>query len=104
MCLEDEDNDPVYARHDGINAEAAGGVIILSPDCVAVVMLCAVGWLLECVECAGNDEDEPGNNGQDLVGQEVSLGEFLAFGEWVVCSYTVSWKSCMRASQASYNL
>lgn len=60
-------------------------MIILSPYCVAAGMVLAVFWALESVVCSDDDEEEPGNNGEDFVGKEIGFGEVFTFGEWIIC-------------------
>ena len=59
MRLEYQDNYPVYARHNGVDAEAAGSMIVLSPDCVAMMVPCAVSRRPERVHSSSDDEEEP---------------------------------------------
>lgn len=48
-------------------------------------MVLAVFWALESVVCSDDDEEEPGNNGEDFVGKEIGFGEVFTFGEWIIC-------------------
>ncbi len=59
-------------------------MIVLSPDSMTTLMRRAIGRRLEGIESSKYDQQQPGNNGEDLVGYEVSLGEFFALCEWVV--------------------
>jgi hypothetical protein len=90
VCLEDQDNNPIHACYNGVDAETARIMVILSPYCVAVLMLRAIGRLIEGIDGARYDKYEPGHDCKDLVGQEIPLGKLFAFGEWVVYRYTVS--------------
>lgn len=85
MCLQDQDNDPVYACDHRIDTEASGMVIVLAPYCVTVLVFRAVAGLCKGIHGAKDDQHKPGKDGEDLVGEEVSLGEFLALGEWIIC-------------------
>ena len=59
MCLEDQDNNPVYACHNRVDAEATRVMVVLTPYGVTVVVLAAIGWLLEGIEGAKDDKHEP---------------------------------------------
>lgn len=60
-------------------------MVILTPDGVALMLVFAVGWCVEGVVCSDNHYEQPCNDGQDLVGDEIAPTEFFAFGEGVVC-------------------
>lgn len=84
MCLEDQDNNPVYACNHRIDTETGGMMVVLPPYRVTVLVFRAVGGLCEGVQGPKDDQHKPGHDGEDFVGKEVSLGKFLALGEWIV--------------------
>ena len=67
VCLQDQDNDPVYARQNRIDAEAGRVMVVLAPYCMALMVLLAISRLLERVDGSENDEQKPGDDCQDLV-------------------------------------
>lgn len=85
MCLQNQHDNPVNAGYDRVQAEGCAPVAILTPYCVAEMLVSAVDWPGEGVVRAEDDQDKPGNNGEDFVGDEVVLGELFAFGEWIPC-------------------
>ena len=84
MCLKYQNNDPVDACQHRIYAEATWVMIVLSPYRVASLVLRAIARPLKCIDRSEYDQKKPGNNGKDLIGYEVSLGKFVAFGEGIV--------------------
>jgi len=60
-------------------------MLILAPDRMAEVFAMAIERLPEGVVGTDNDEKQPGEDGEDLVREEVTAGEFFAFCEGVVC-------------------
>jgi hypothetical protein len=45
-------------------------MVILAPDCVAVVMT-AVYWCVEGVVCPGHDDEQPGDDGAHFVCHQI---------------------------------
>lgn len=85
MCLQDKHDDPVYAGHNRIQGERCIMMVILAPDSVtSTAFVVAVSWFVEGVICSNNHNEQPCNNGEDLVGDEVAPTELLAFCERVV--------------------
>jgi len=84
VCLQDEHNDPVYAGHHGVQGKRRIIVVILAPDGVTSTAMFAVCWFVKGVVCSDNHDDQPRNDGEDLVGDEVASTELLAFRERVV--------------------
>jgi hypothetical protein len=52
---------------------------------VAVVVVTAVVWMSEGVVCSNYHEQKPGDDGEDLVNNEVVARELFAFRKWIVC-------------------
>lgn len=90
VCLQYQDHNPVDAGNHRVQAERRSSMVILSPYRVAVVVVLAVRRALEGVVCSNDHQEEPGKDGEDLVGQEVLSSEFLAFCEWVVWRYRLA--------------
>ena len=59
-------------------------MIVLAPDGVAVMVLVVVVRAVKGVVHAHNDKQEPGEDGEDLVGQKIAARELFAFCEWIV--------------------
>lgn len=57
MCLQDQDNDPVNADHDGVQAKGSGSVVVLAPDGVVVMVVVMVFRASESVVDTGNDKE-----------------------------------------------
>ena len=85
VCLQDQDDDPVDARDNGTQAEPSWSVVVLSPDGVTVGMMLAIDRTLECIVGSDDDQQKPGHNGEDLVGDEVLAGEIFPFRKGVIC-------------------
>jgi hypothetical protein len=58
---------------------------VLSPYCVAVVLVAAIFWMSEGIVGSNDHKKEPGNDGEDLVGNQVVAGELFPFGKGIVC-------------------
>jgi hypothetical protein len=98
--LGDEDDNPVDGRDDGVQREwripavlcmsliheaawKAGFTHVLAPDgSVAGVAMLRFG---KSVVSPREDKQQPGDNGQNLVGIEIRTGEFRPLGEGIVC-------------------
>jgi hypothetical protein len=66
---------------------------VYSPDGVTPVLL-VIGRDMEAVVEGGDDEKEPCEDGEDLVGPDGLSGMGLASREWVHCRCHVSWVVC----------
>lgn len=84
LGLQNEDNDPVYASNDRVQSERGIMMVVLTPNCMTVVMSLAVCGGIECIVCSWDDYQEPWDDGQDLVGNEVASTELFAFGKRIV--------------------
>lgn len=71
--LEDEDHRPVYARDYGIECERCRAVVVLAPDGVTSLIMAAVCWSGEGVVCTRNDDGQPSDDGEDLVGDQIGV-------------------------------
>jgi len=81
VCLQDQNDHPVDAGYYRIQAERCPSMAVLSPYCVAEMFVPAIRRAREGIIGSNDDQEKPGNDGEDFVGNEVVLGEFLAFGE-----------------------
>ena len=81
VCLQDQNDHPVDAGYYRIQAERCPSMAVLSPYCVAEMFVPAIRRAREGIIGSNDDQQKPGNDGEDFVGNEVVLGEFLAFGE-----------------------
>ena len=57
--LHDEDDNPVDARHDFIQAEGCRSVFVLLPNCVTMVMAMAVVGGVKRIVRSNNDNEQP---------------------------------------------
>jgi len=86
VCLQDQNDYPVDTGYHRVQAERCPSMIVLSPYCVADMLVSAIGRAREGIVGSNDDQQKPGNDGEDFVGNEVVLGEVFALGEWVpVC-------------------
>lgn len=86
VSLQDQGDDPVDINNHTVQAERRWPSRILSPYCVTVVMvMVAIGGLCKGIVGTSNYDQEPRNDGEDFVGDEVARGKFLTLREWVVC-------------------
>ena len=85
MCLQNEYNNPVDARNDRIEGKGCWSMVILTPYCVAYVMMSVtVCRLVESIVYSRNNHEEPGYDGEDFVGNEVASSELLTLCEGIV--------------------
>lgn len=100
VSLQDEDCNPVDAGDDSIETKRCGPMTVLSPDCVAM-MLVTVGGFVEVVVCTGDDNEEPGHYCENLVREKVGSGEFFSFCKRIVCtiSFCTSLSTCHLQSE-----
>lgn len=68
VCLQDQHHYPVDADHNRVQAERCSSVIVLAPDSMIVVVLIVIMRAVEGIENAHDDEEEPREDGEDLVG------------------------------------
>ena len=87
--LHNEHDDPVDGGDDGVEREGSSQVAVLAPYRVAAVRVLAVGGRVEGVVDAGDDDEEPGEDGQHLEGDEGFSAVAVAFDEGVVWSFGV---------------
>lgn len=66
--LEEEEDDPVDGRNDRVQLKGCMPTLVLPPD--GVVWVFAIVWGVEGVVDAGCDSEEPGDDGEDLVGPD----------------------------------
>lgn len=59
VCLQDQNNDPVNARRNSVQAKRCPHMTVLTPDCVAVVAVAALIGSSESVVNADNKHEEP---------------------------------------------
>ncbi len=67
--LQDQGDDPVYACDNDIKGEWSPHVPVLSPYCVAVVLVIAIGRRIEGIVEGCDNHEEPGDYREDLVGK-----------------------------------
>ena len=84
MRLQDQDEDPIDAGHNAVECEAGVPVAVLVPDAAALMRVCTVCWAIESVVSAWYEDQQPRDNGENLVRQKIARGELLPFGEWVI--------------------
>ena len=60
--LQDQCDDPVYACDNDIQGEGSSHVPVLSPYCVAVVILTAVRWGIEGIVEGRDHHKQPGDD------------------------------------------
>lgn len=87
VCLQDQHDDPVHARDNRVEGKRRRAVVVLVPYRMASVLVFAIWRSIEGVVCSRNHDEEPCNDGEDLVSNEVAAAELLAFGERVVVLY-----------------
>jgi hypothetical protein len=85
--LHDEHDDPVDGGDDGVQREGRPQVAVLAPYRVAAVRVLAVCGRVEGVVDAGDDDEEPGQDGQHLEGDEGFSAVAVTFDEWVVYNF-----------------
>ena len=73
--LQDQRNDPVHARDNDIQGEWRPHVSVLTPYCVAVVLVMAIRWRTEGVIEGCNHYEEPGDDCENLVGKQGTFVE-----------------------------
>jgi len=83
-ALQDQEDDPVDASHDEILREWSSHPSVLSPYCMAVMVVVAVCRSIERVVESCDDHKQPGDNGQDLIGDQGTFVELGAFRKWIV--------------------
>jgi hypothetical protein len=83
VCLQDQNHHPVDTGDYRVQAERGPSMTVLSPYCVADMLVSAIGRAREGIVGSNDDQQKPGNDGEDFVGNEVVLGEVFALGERV---------------------
>jgi hypothetical protein len=84
-ALQEPEDDEVYVDNDGVHGEAAGPKPILAPDGASVVDA-IVGAVQDVVD-GGGDGQQPGEDGQHLVGDDSALAVRVSLRE------RVDWKT-----------
>jgi hypothetical protein len=82
--LHDEHGDPVDGGDDSVERKGRPQVAVLAPYRVAAVGVLAVRRRVEGVVDAGDDDKEPGEDGQHLEGDDGFSAVVVAFDEGVV--------------------
>lgn len=92
--LANEEGDPIYCdelmpdcERSGVRiglAKSGTGMTVVVADRVVGVGTVHVGGVICVVEC-GDQGEEPGEDSEDLIGDDVGSGDFIASGEGVVC-------------------
>ena len=81
--LKDEQDDPVDARDQQIEAEWSAEMSVLTPDCMFVRTVPCVRRP-ERMKNANNDDEKPSQDRENLVGIEGFAVEFGSLSEWVI--------------------
>ena len=68
--LQDQRDDPVYACDNDVQGEWSSHVPVLTPYCVTVVLVIAVGRRIEGIIEGCDNHKEPGDDCEDLVGKQ----------------------------------
>lgn len=85
VCLQDQNDHPVDAGYHRVQAEGCPSMAVLAPYCVAEMFVAAIRRAREGIIGSNDDQQKPGNDGEDFVGNEVVLVEFFALSERIPC-------------------